>query len=230
MNIKVLGLLTGILLAGPMAAGAQPVVYDYTGVVTSSVLYNSGAASGPFTPVPIGTQVSGTYTLDYSQGQPNGGGKVGSPQWGLYDGTPGSLLFGTTFRAGQVVYSTDNSLPGMSNVSGTSVGPTHFFEAQEAWYKGQQDEGSQFVIVNSHGAYDAEGLPIFAGAQSATGNVSFSLSTNAESAVIDFNLRSLTLAPEIDPASAAGALTLLLSGIAMALGVRRSRSTERTAV
>jgi hypothetical protein len=83
------------------------------------------------------------------------------------------------------------------------------------------------VIVNSHGAYDAAGLPIFAGAQSATGNVVFSLSS-AELVNIDFNLSSLTLAPEIDPAFAAGALTLLLSGLAIAAGDRRSRSPERT--
>jgi hypothetical protein len=55
------------------------------------------------------------------------------------------------------------------------------------------------VIVNSHGAYDAAGLPILAGAQSATANVVFSLS-NTELVNVDFNLSSLTLAPEIDPA------------------------------
>ncbi len=81
------------------------------------------------------------------------------------------------------------------------------------------------MIVNSHGAYDAAGLPILAGAQSATANVVFSLS-NTELVNVDFNLSSLTLAPEIDPAFASGALTLLLSGLAVAAG-RRSRVGTR---
>ena len=85
MNTNVLGLMTAIFLAGPMAAEAQSVVYDYTGVVTSSLLF-VGSGSEPFTPVPIGTQVSGTYTLDYAQGEPYPGGKPGSPEWELYDG------------------------------------------------------------------------------------------------------------------------------------------------
>jgi len=218
MNIKVLGLLTAILLAAPMAAGAQPVVYDYTGVVTS---YFAGTSQG-LAPVPVGTQVSGTFTFDYSQGVPEGGGAPGSPQWNLWDGNPGTPLFATTFRAGRDVYSTDNSLAGMSNASGSSVG-LHSFSGQEEWYKGQEVGGSEFVIVNSHGAYNAEGLPIFAGAQSATGRVSLSLSSSADTSFIDFNVTSLTLAPEIDPAFAAGALTLLLSGLAMAMGARRSQ-------
>jgi hypothetical protein len=164
--------------------------------------------------------------LDYSQGEPYFGEKPGSPEWELYDpNRTGTPLFSTTFRAGQVVYSTGNSFPGNSNVSGQYDRPPSFFAAQEEWYKGEQDEGSQFVIINSHRAYDAAGLPIFAGAQSATGNVTFSLS-NTESVGIFFNLSSLTLAPEIDPAFAPGALTLLLSGLAMAAGARRSRSSR----
>jgi hypothetical protein len=135
MNTKVLGLVTTILLAGPMTAGAQSVVYDYTGVVTSSLLF-VGSGSEPFTPVPIGTQVSGTYTLDYSQGEPQGGGKVGSPEWGLNDGNrTGSPLFSTTFRAGQVVYSTDNSLPGNSNVSGEYDRPPLFLQLRKSGTK-----------------------------------------------------------------------------------------------
>jgi hypothetical protein len=39
---------------------------------------------------------------------------------------------------------------------------------------------------------------------------------------------TLTFSPELDPASAASGLTLLLSGLALALGARRSVSRERS--
>jgi hypothetical protein len=206
-----------------MAANAQ-VVYDYTGIVTSSEVITEQGSEEPFLPVPIGTQVSGTYTLDLPKGIP------GSGNW-LVSG--GRSLFSSTIQAGQVVYDTPATFV-QSTVEGvyfngsppTSDGPT--FAATEGWvnYGAKREGGSGFEILNPHGAWSADGLPIFAGAKSAGGTVDFSVSADAI-ARFSFNLTSLTRAPELDSASAAGGLTLLLTGLAMATGARRSRSADR---
>lgn len=75
-----------------------------------------------------------------------------------------------------------------------------------------------FEINNPHGAYSADGLPILTGATYAQGV--FIERCNQTSYDVIYNITSLTRAPELDAASAAGGLTLLLSLFAMAMGAR----------
>jgi hypothetical protein len=243
MNTKILGFLAAALLTAPMAANAQAqYVYDYTGAIT----YDSSCTE--CSPIAIGSQVTGTFTFDYANGNPaQSSGTIGSAGWTVtsYGGgsssepspLPTSLVFAMTAQVGG--FSFASQIPsgpaifypsGGSSVQGyaNSGGRGSTFIAYENWtdapsYRG----GSSINISNPHGAYSVTGLPILAGATSATGTAENFVGADS-SREIDFNITSLMRAPELDPASAAGGLTLLLSGLAMAMGARRSRSPERS--
>jgi hypothetical protein len=243
MKAKILGFLTAALLASPMAANAQDV-YDYTGAITHD------SSCSECSPIPIGSQVTGTFTFDYANGNPaQSSGAIGSAGWtvtsygGGYSSKPSplptSLVFAMTAQvdgfsfASQIPSGPAMFYPsGGSSVQGyaNSGGRGSTFIAYENWtdspsYSG----GSSINISNPRGAYSVTGLPILAGATLATGTAENFVGADS-SREIDFNITSLNLtsAPEIDPASAAGGLTLLLSGLAIAMGARRSRSPERS--
>jgi hypothetical protein len=218
MNSKLLGFMAAPLLAASMASNAQ-VVYNYTGVVYSTELLGPGPVE-PFSPVPIGTQVSGTYTLDL------GNSKIpGSGYWLLQ----GSSLFSSTFRANSIVYATpiaSSAIDVSSEIVGTHSGDTPLYFANEDWSSGAYlgRGGSQLEVFNPHGAWTAAGLPNVAGASDVIGQVNFAVAPTSD-AYVFYNITSFTRAPELDSATAAGGLTLLLSGLAMA-GSRRSRSAR----
>jgi len=220
MNRTILGFLAAPLLAASMASHAQ-VVYNYTGVVYSSDVYGPGLPAA-FLPIPIGTEVSGTYTLDL------GNSKIpGSGYWLLQ----GSSYFGSSFRAGSIDYATPAASSGInvtSWIEGNHSGGMPAYFAYENWNTGAylSRGSSEFEIDNPHGAWTAAGLPIFAGHSDAFGEVTLAVAPNSD-AYVYFNLTSFTRAPELDSASAAGGLTLLLSGLAIA-GRRRSRSARPT--
>jgi hypothetical protein len=236
MNVKILGLLTSALVAVCTlivcpAAFSSPVTYDYTGVIIA-------ALSVDFS-IPVGSQVTGTYTFDYANGNPaQSSGTIGSANWivaskggpGTGFPVPTSLVYSFTAQVGSFSYS--NHVPPETELSAQTVvqgyansgGPGSTFVTQE----GNLNGDSSLFISNPHGAYSSNGLPILAGAakDDASGTIQVFSGTN-----LVFDLTSLTLvsAPEIDSASAAGGLTLLLSGLAMAMGARRSRTPERSA-
>jgi hypothetical protein len=236
MNGRILGFLTAALMTGGAltvspAAFSSSVTYNYTGFIT--YFYNAGASTA------IGSQVSGTYTFDFANGNPaQSSGIIGSANWTVAAGgsppTPTLLVFSSTAQVGGFSYNTPVPPTGgfdpysQSSVQGSanSGGRGSTFTASEAWgYTPDTEGGSSLSISNPHGAYSANGLPILAGATAtATGEVSELVAGSGSE--INFNITSLTRAPEIDSASAASGVTLLLSGLAMALGAHRSRSPE----
>jgi hypothetical protein len=226
MNAKIPGLFAAALLGASMAANAQ-VVYDFTGVVTNT--------EGLVQP-PIGSQVSGTYTFDFANGNPAQSiGVVGSSNWdvstygGPLSGTlpvPTSLVFASTFR--DALNNSFTTPPPTSAFgyygSGANGGPRTFFSAGDNFMISQYVTGYEgFEIVNPHGAYSADGLPVLAGATHAQGTITERSSSNQIGYDVLFTITSLTRAPELDSASAAGGLTLLLSLLAMAMGARPRR-------
>ncbi len=85
MNGKILGFLTAALMAAPLAANAQ-FTYDFTGVITSS---NQDS-------IAIGSQISGTFTFDYANGDPTlSSGTIGSANWSVAS-SGCSSVFATT--------------------------------------------------------------------------------------------------------------------------------------
>jgi len=96
------------------------------------------------------------------------------------------------------------------------------FAAGETWEAAPDvNGGSALIISNPHGAYSSNGLPILAGATSATGEVGEFLADTYTS--IDFKITSLTAvatAPEIDGSSAVAGITLLIGGLTVLRGRR----------
>jgi hypothetical protein len=218
------------LIVSP-AAFSSPVTYDYTGVIT--YFFNAGNT------IAIGSQVSGTYTFDLANGNPaQSSGTIGSGNWAVVSAggpfysaaVPSLLPFASTAHVDGFVYATplpplSSSIYADSEVLGVhnDTGRGSTFTAGESYEVSPDNAGtSSLGIDNPHGAYSANGLPILAGATSAMEEVTELLGRSE----IVFNITSLKIAPEIDPASAAGGLTLLFSGLAMALGAPRSGSPE----
>jgi hypothetical protein len=80
-------------------------------------------------------------------------------------------------------------------------------------------------IQNVNGAYTSQGLPILAGADNARGSIEIAAPGSEYQSYVNFYFTSLTRAPELDAASAAGGLTLLACALTMVMGAwRRSES------
>jgi hypothetical protein len=211
MNGKILGFLIAALMAAPMAANAQ-FTYDYTGVITSS---NDDQD-------PIGSQVSGTFTFDYANDDPAlSSGTIGSANWIVVSSGCSSVFATKAGVVGGFFYSTPVSghhpcgvhalVQGSAN-SGAAGGS--IFTASEAYnYSPGSNGSSSLSISNPHGAYSITGLPILAGATSATGEITQAKILSPFGYYIDkfdFNITSLTPRPSVPltlacPAAAAQA-------------------------
>jgi hypothetical protein len=209
-------LLFTVLLA-LLAGSAQADMYYFTGAITDDYLYDQPA-------LPAGTPISGIFTISIANAQ-TVTGTVGSANWlaqesgGTFD-VPNApaTVFDMSFSAPGYSYYTNPSSQAQRSIS--SVGQTNgAFSASELTIpiRDFNEEDSSSVTLSG---YPGGGV---------TGNGNVSMNSHAFRDSVDFTITSLTRAPEIDPASAAGGLTLLLSGLAMAMGARRSRSPERTA-
>src|ERR1700722_5448757 len=216
-------LLTAVLAAVPMAA-AQAETFDFSGIVTSS----SNAPS-----VLDGMTITGTYTIDLANGNPySGSGSVNYIAPWTYavspspDGNPlGSAyvepgpVFASTAKVGTFSYASVASplFPNGSSVTGAEQGGS-YFAFETATPKSSFTSSSSFEIAGNP-AYSPKGLPLFG--QGSTGMGDVIIDVGGVQSVIDYNIKSITAAPEMDPASVAGALTLLFGGLAVLRGGRR---------
>jgi hypothetical protein len=232
-NICAVGLVCALVVSPVAFSGSA--TYDYSGVVTSV------DDSIPGNSIAIGSKVTGTYTFDFANANPAlSSGVVGSANWivasqGDSVPTPTLLVFTSTAQASGFNYATpppvNTGFPGsggQSSVQGSAnsgPGSGSSFTAGEAWEAVPDiNGGSSLTISNPHGAYSFNGLPILAGATSATGQVSEFLADTYTS--IDFKITSLTpavstSAPEIDGSSAVVGITLLIGGLTVLRGRRR---------
>jgi hypothetical protein len=215
MNAKTLGLLTAALMAGPMAANAQ-YVYTYTGP-DFDYIGPAGMPGNPYT------------TADHLTIQ---------------------LVTSAPIPANLTTGASPEDFPGVALVSLTEsdgVNKDTYTAAQ--LYHGQNQLSSWFDgFVNTNSAGSITNAFIYGQTVSTKTNYVQWTSDNGRDSVVmapqifdpefvasagfygDEGNGKWTFAPEIDPASAAGGLTLLLSGLAMAMGARRSRSRESAAV
>jgi hypothetical protein len=216
MNGKILGFLTAALMAGPMAANAQ-YVYTYTGENFDS--FESLPPGTPGNPYTTADQL--TIRLTTSALLPaNLGGLPSEENFegvGLVSLTVSDGVRSETYPASQIFagsgpapvpstfgYIWTNSTGGItkSSINGVSaVGSTGLYQWQSQYTNPSGCTvcgGSDFVSIGSVG----------------TGGTAFLASSDMVGRWTD--------APEIDSASAASGLTLLLSVLAMALGARRS--------
>jgi hypothetical protein len=222
MNVKRINACAAVLVCALIvspAAFSSSVTYDYTGVITS--VYDTQNYS-----IAVGSPVSGTYVFDFANGNPaQSSGTIGSANWTVVSQggaayslpTPTSLVFASTAQVSNFGYSTPPPQTGVlsssyvqSSVQGSanSGGPGSTFTASEGFaYSADAYGGSSFSISNPGGAYSVNGLPILAGATSATGAVT--AAAGGLVTQIEFNITSLTPAPVPIPAAA----WLLMSGL-----------------
>jgi hypothetical protein len=217
-------LLTAALAAVPMAADAQSETFDFSGVVTSS----SNAPS-----VLDGMTITGTYTIDLANGNPySGSGSVNySGPWTYAvspspDGNPvGSAyvepgpVFASTAQVGAFSYASVASplFPNGSEVTGADQGGA-YFAYETSTPKSSFSSSSSFEIMGGL-AYSPNGMPLFG--QGSTGMGDVIIDVGGVQSVVDYNIKSITAAPEMDPASVTSALTLLFGGLAVLRGRQR---------
>jgi hypothetical protein len=238
------------LLACPIAANAQAVTYDFTGTIITGPgpnLYVTGPPTG-FYAGDTGT-VSGTYTFDFAYNNPalaSGafstatGGNVENdtgtnPNIVTPQTAPGnvfsSTLVGTS--AGDVGLSYSTTLATFWSNSSVEANPLSSWTGSPQY---DASEGnSQTALSGTESAllivgpvqgypnplgFSSSGLPVFVSGLSYAGVVA---SSDGPSELY-FAITSLTpaamAAPEIDPGTAASALTLLAGFVAMMRGRR----------
>jgi MYXO-CTERM domain-containing protein len=220
-----LGLSSALLAAllSASAANADPVAYNYTGVVAA------GSTSL------VGDTVTGVMTFDPSVYNPNlSGGVPGSAYWWeqTSDSTLGSpTIFTATLQDGDLSYS----------VNPLSAGTGPGTQTSYRWGSYYQNTGGQLVVRNDSGlyfnatlalnqstaAYDpVTGMPLFSGPVPAyTNELDFTIVSqpNAFATLLNVTLESLTPTSSSSVPAPAGAGLLALGILGAAL--RRRQST-----
>ncbi len=221
-----LALLFAIFLAAaPITADAQAITFDFSGIVTSS----TNAPS-----VLSGMTITGSYTIDLANGNPYAGsGSVnyfapwvyavsqspdGNPLGAAYV-EPGPV-FASTATVGSFNYASVASplFPNASEVTGSDQGGSYF--AFETASPNSLFTGSSSFEITGNPAYSPTGSPLFGPGSEGTGDIV--VDVGGRQSVIDYNIKSIAAAPEMDPASIASALTLLLGGLAVIRGRRHT--------
>jgi hypothetical protein len=215
---KIFGLVA--LMAAPIAANAQPVTIDFQATIADA----SGIFAGD-----TGT-ITGSYLFNYSNADPTlSAGAVGS-SLGWQSGSGNAYVFSTAavFYAGQDIYS--DGPPAISNQSIVQALPGQGFLAGNQ----QQTDANDFTlsgvgIVTSSGTpWSNDGLPVPSAGTPVSGGIEVE-SNGLTPSVLDYNVTSLKVvsyaAPEINPASAASGLTLLLGALAV-LNSRRPKKLK----
>jgi hypothetical protein len=226
--LKGLGVLAVIVCA---TANANPATFDFTGTVTASDVASVAA----------GTTINGTYTINLSNADPNssdgpinpifpwvravvGGAAYSQP-------VPGGTVFSSTATAGAFNFA--SSAPSALGSASQVTGGSFFYSAYDEEYSSRTSFAeSTFSINDSTTApFTSGGLPLLGANSLGTGSIFFAVNVSDANGVkfdygpqLDYSIASLTpvqAAPEMDPASAAGGLTLLLGAMAVIRGRRR---------
>jgi opacity protein-like surface antigen len=234
MNRQILGLKVLVALAAltaSVAASAQQATYDFTAIITSS----------DFGYVPVGETIRGSYTFnlgnaDYtSDGQSDNGVGYNQPWYRAIGGDPTypetkGPVFSSSITAGAFTFGGTPSLTGgYSRIFGGDYPLT--YTASDHEITGTTTTDSLIVLQDASAPpFTLDGLPVLNPTTIGTGAFSFSTSvtgtngqTRSYGSDFDYSIKSLTLvsAPEIDPASVAGGLTLLIGGLAVLRGRRK---------
>jgi hypothetical protein len=214
---KILGMVA--LMAAPIAANAQAVTIDFQGTIAD--------ASGIFAGY-TGT-ITGTYVLNYFNADPTQSAGTPGSALGWQSYSAGAYVFSTAavFLAGNDIYS-DGPPGSSSDQSIVQANPGQNLLAANQ----QQTDPNDFTLsglgITSTGTpWSHEGLPVPGAGDQASGGIEVEI--NGQQSVLNYSVTSLqvvpTRAPEIDPASAASGLTLLLGGLAVLRG-RRAKVAE----
>lgn len=200
--------------AGWSAANADTVTYDFTGTITGGI--------GIYASIPVGTEITGSYTINYEYSTIVNGTIGSTSAWSVY--SSGGTAYGTPLPTGNM-FTTTASFGGFSymtaapgpysadtfidNDAGPESTPTFFGASEHEATSVTAQTFSSFSISNPAGAYSSAGLPIFSGEGSGEIGSGYSLTTDSVENYVTYNLSSLTVAPVPLPATA----LLMLSGL-----------------
>jgi hypothetical protein len=247
------------LLLGSVAANAQSVTFDFSGRVVDATYPNPATAtlipdgtlvtgSFTFTYDPL---MSGNGTLSGTIGSPSPQGwSATNPGVGagvdLFSSSVQVVGFSTSYSTGAI-----NTGSGSSSISGgstTGLGgnpgggpgfePSLSLNGFEMNGSGLFGTESWITLASSPGtnAFLSNGLPDLANLGGSFGE--FETYTNGPvsdifangNSGVQYEITSITRAPEIDPTSAASGLTLFLGALVVLFGRRAKPSSLRTAI
>jgi hypothetical protein len=237
MNKTIRGLAGFVALAALTASAsaiAQQMTYDFTGTVTSS----------DFASVSAGMTITGTYTINLGNADLSSDGYSdnainrftpwlrGEASGAAYPDAlvTGGTVFSSMLKAGSSTFNSP-APSAFGSLTYVEAGPFDYNaynieHSSSSWFT-----ESSFNIANSNATvpYLSNGLPVFGASSLGTG--SYMIATYVDNVArpynfgpkLDYSITSFSpvAAPEIDPASAAGGLTLLFGAMAMLRGRRR---------
>jgi hypothetical protein len=212
MNIKILGSVAVALLAGPISANAQSTTYSYQGAALPAIVYFEPPEGGTYSPPPHNADatLSGFVTLSAPLGDNLNDFSVTPTQLQMVSAAFGSLFFLDT-----LAFSTNGkgAIDGWSmSLTGVVGGPGGWTETVTSSDIGGVG-GDNANIASSCTAYFSSGSP-----------QSFNCGWSGSNTTPGVWTSPAAKAPEIDPASAASGLTVLLGGVAVLRGRRRRES------
>jgi hypothetical protein len=214
------------------AAAAEAQTYDFTATVTSS--------SGLFESVRDGSSITGSFSVDLGEATSGAIADLGSTTvkgsaisaGGISLGTPApdGFVFSSTVKTGIVPFSSGspgyyytNSYfdtspangDGTETVTGFEITATNPFVHSES-----------FVVLQSSDAFSQGGLPTLTTGAGTKDTGGFAEDIFGFNSSVSYDITSLKLAPsvtapEVDPAHAASALTLVIGGLLVISGRRR---------
>ena len=235
MNLGLKGFLIAAALTASGAVGAQQVTYDFTGTVTSS----------GFGSIAAGTAVTGTYTINLGNADPglsdNGINKyepwsrdtAGGALFSSLDSSPQTgSVFSSSVVVGTPTTATfaNSGLSAIGNLSSILGGSDYYSGSVTDYTSATSFVSSSFNLADlTEAPFGATGLPVFGVNTTGTGVLEFVSNyapgnSGYNERQLDYSITSLSRveAPEINAASAASGLTLLLGGLAVLRGRRRA--------
>lgn len=209
-----------LLALASAVAQADPVTFDFTGLVTGVDGFNGQ--------VSLSETVTGTLTFNVvSADLVPGSGPIGSNNWAVFR-VPVGPTFLMSAQVGSFSYDSAGIYPdSIGAAAATSSTSYNVYSAGEGhlWFE------STITLQTPYGSplpWDSNGLPVPTNTFDAGSGGQFSDGTTAEGGgVVEFQFTSISLppaaAPEIDPADAASGLTLLLGSLLVLRGRRPSK-------
>jgi hypothetical protein len=213
MNIKILGLLAlGLMVAGPLAANAQTQTLGYTGSPFTSLSISGNLSNGLADAIPENT---GELVLSSPLGDNLNNLAV----------TPVSWSFDSTTRFGSIYLNSNNPFAGEFGESTSFTFSTDASGVLTGWninviggiFGGTNSPSSAAFTIGNAGDSFSSGFSTPSCA-APPGVVVPCYQISESNSAPGYWKSSITQAPEIDPASAANGLTLLLGGIAVLRG------------
>jgi hypothetical protein len=232
MHVLKSGLLATALVSASIAANAQSVTYDFTGIVTSS---DYGSVS-------TGMTITGTYTINLANSDLSSDGfsdnsiSYNGQPWtrgvsNQYSPTFNGRVFSATETIGALTFGV--SPPSPFGSTSQLTGGYGFYGASDYEYSTSKSYMESAFSLSSTGnptyPFTLGGLPSFGAGTLGTGSLSFAqIVASANGAEvefgpqIDYSISSLkeVAAPEIDSAAAMSAIALILGGLAVLRGRR----------